>query len=438
MKKLAIVVALCSLLVCSPVHAKTFVGVLYPLFGPGAAIGLVELVDELKMMPDVEVSTYLHQSWPSLVEDIDRQPPGTHIVVIGYSLGANNSVLVANQANYVDLIIALQPSMLTSTPPVSKKVGRMIEIYNPNPWMTFGGMGSQKLVGENIEYIENNDSHPGAQFNPEFRNLVKTDIAKLTTDDQLEAGQAEIPQPLRRAQLPLSAGLKPAKERLTYQQSQIPKAEMPSLPPPKPIRCGGAAETAAKRLNSFFRGAFDSENSQEMFVQRQLTIRDMKDYVHEPTVVHCQLTLCQQPPISGGVGERVAGRKLHRGRYDRLFLAKSTLAYCRFPISLIGQSLHFCDVRLASAYPDSDRPADISRGPLRANTRLQPLFEMREAAISWRPRAAHVDFNRYYFRAVETLLKVVFRLVPRVCTATMIATAMPAAIRPYSIAVAPD
>jgi hypothetical protein len=145
------------------------VGVLYPLFGPAAAIGLVELVNELKMMPDVEVSTYLHQSWPSLVENIDDQPPGTRIVVIGYSLGANNSVLVANQARYVDLIIALQPSMLASTPPVTKKVGRMIEIYNPNPWMTFGGMGSQKLVGDNIEYIENNDSHPGAQFNSEFR-----------------------------------------------------------------------------------------------------------------------------------------------------------------------------------------------------------------------------------------------------------------------------
>ena len=28
-------------------------------------------------MPDVEVSTYLHQNWPALVEDIDRQPPGT-------------------------------------------------------------------------------------------------------------------------------------------------------------------------------------------------------------------------------------------------------------------------------------------------------------------------------------------------------------------------
>jgi hypothetical protein len=279
-KKLAIIAALCGSLVCSPVHAKTFVGVLYPLFGPGAALGLVELVDELKMMPDVEVGTYLHQSWRSLVEDIDRQPPGTHIVVIGYSLGANNSVLVANQASYVDLIIALQPSMLTSTPPVSKKVGRMIEIYNPNPWMTFGGMGSQKLVGENIEYIENNDSHPGAQFNPEFRNLVKTEVAKLTTSDRLAAAQAEMSNPLMRVQLPPSAGFKPAKEQQTYPQSQIEKVEMPSLPITKADHVvGERPKQQPKDLTAFFDGHLSYVNSQAMFVQRQLTIRDMKDYV---------------------------------------------------------------------------------------------------------------------------------------------------------------
>ena len=232
------------------------------------------------MMPDVEVGTYLHQSWRSLVEDIDRQPPGTHIVVIGYSLGANNSVLVANQASYVDLVIALQPSMLTSTPPVSKKVGRMIEIYNPNPWMTFGGMGSQKLVGENIEYIENNDSHPGAQFNPEFRNLVKTEVAKLTISDRLAAAQAEVSKPLMRAQSPLSAGFKPAKEQQTYPQTQITKVEMPSLPITKADHVvGGRPKQQPKDLTAFFDGHLSYVNSQEMFVQRQLTIRDMKDYV---------------------------------------------------------------------------------------------------------------------------------------------------------------
>ena len=56
--------------------------------------------------------------------------------------------------------------------------------------MTFGGMGSNKLDGPNIEYIANNDSHPGAQFNPVFRNLVKTEVAKLSivpTENRLEA-----------------------------------------------------------------------------------------------------------------------------------------------------------------------------------------------------------------------------------------------------------
>jgi lipoprotein-anchoring transpeptidase ErfK/SrfK len=174
---------MCCSLVCTPVSAKTFVGVLYPFFGPVAAIGLVDLVSELRSMPDVEVATYLHQSWPYLVNDINRQPEGTHILVIGYSLGANNAVLVANSTNHVDSLIALQPSMFTSNPSVTGNVGRIIEIYNPNPWMTFGGMGSQKLVGPNVEYVVNNDSHPGAQFNREFRSLVRSEIARLSAED---------------------------------------------------------------------------------------------------------------------------------------------------------------------------------------------------------------------------------------------------------------
>ena len=95
------------------------------MFGPLPAPGLVELVAELRKMPDVEVRTYLHQSWPALVEDIDRQPPGTHTVVVGYSLGANSSVFVANKAKYVDLIVALQPSMFSWNPGVTGNVGRM-------------------------------------------------------------------------------------------------------------------------------------------------------------------------------------------------------------------------------------------------------------------------------------------------------------------------
>jgi hypothetical protein len=280
-KKLATAIALCCSIICSPVHAKTFVGVLWPMFGPVPAIGLVELVAELKLMPDVEVSTYLHQSWPSLVEDIDRQAPGTHTVVVGYSLGANSSVFVANSAKYVDLIIALQPSMLSWNPPVTGKVGRIIEIYNPNPWMTFGGMGSKKLIGENIEYIANYDSHPGAQFNSEFRGLVRSEIAKFTANDRSEIPQAAVSRPNKPAQLQ-SARLKPAEERVKHQQKgltakdhiQVAQTEMPR----KRTQPEHIAEEPPKQLTTFLDTLSISVNSGDLFVQRRLTTTDLKDY----------------------------------------------------------------------------------------------------------------------------------------------------------------
>jgi hypothetical protein len=191
-KKRSIALALCCSLVCSPAWATTFIGVLWPLFGPLAAPGLVELVAELQSMPDVEVLTYWHPEWPSLVEDIKHQSAGTHILVIGYSFGANNAVLVANNTDYIDSIIALQPSIFTSNTPLTGNVGRIVEIYNPNPLMTFGGMGSQKLIGANIEYIVNNDSHPRAPFSPEFRNLVKSEIARLSTEQPPDTAQAQM------------------------------------------------------------------------------------------------------------------------------------------------------------------------------------------------------------------------------------------------------
>jgi hypothetical protein len=191
-QKRSIALALCCSLVCSPAWATTFIGVLWPLFGPLAAPGLVELVADLQSMPDVEVVTYWHPEWSSLVDDINHQPAGTHVLIIGYSFGANNAVLVANNTNYIDSIIALQPSIFTSNTPLTGNVGRIVEIYNPNPWMTFGGMGSQKLIGANIEYIVNNDSHPRAPFNPEFRNLVKAEIARLSSEDAPNTAQAQM------------------------------------------------------------------------------------------------------------------------------------------------------------------------------------------------------------------------------------------------------
>jgi hypothetical protein len=52
-----------------------------------------------------------------------------------------------------------------------------------------------------------------------------------------------------------------------------------------------------------------------------------------------------------------------------------------------------------------------------------------------KPRAA---LSNAYFSELLTELNMVFRLLPRPLTAARMAIEMPAAIRPYSIAVAPD
>jgi hypothetical protein len=301
-KKRSVIAALFACLVCSPVHAKTFVGVLWPMFGPLPAIGLVELVAELKMMPDVEVETYVHQAWPSLVEDLDNQPAGTRTIVIGYSLGANATSSVVNTARHVDEVIALQPSLLSWNPDIKGGTyGRFIEIYNPNPWETFGGMGSKKLTGPNIEYIANNDSHPGAQFSSQFRDLVKTEVTRLSTAGRVENAQAETKPPQTEAKAPAPVKLaevakspeggkpaepakpveaaKPAKDSLKVAQAEVAKPPQPSQPPQHDPFAEKPLKHQPDDLTAFIEELSSSVDSGDLSAERQLTPVNMMDYV---------------------------------------------------------------------------------------------------------------------------------------------------------------
>jgi hypothetical protein len=218
-------------------HPKTFVAVLWPMFGPGAAIGLVELVAEIKAMPNVRVETYVHQAWPSLVDDLNALPPGTRSIVIGYSLGANSTAEVANRVRHVDEFVALQPSLLSWNPDIKGgSYDRFVEIYNPNTWETWGGMGSKKLVGPNIEYVANSDSHPGAQFSSQFRDLVKRDVARLSVEDAVQVAQA-VPPPAPQPDEHVAAAAAPPPNNLKIAQADIAKPESVK---PEPAKFGAA------------------------------------------------------------------------------------------------------------------------------------------------------------------------------------------------------
>ena len=149
-------------------------------------------------------------------------------------------------------------------------------------------MGSKKLIGENIEYIANYDSHPGAQFSSEFRSLVKGEIAKFAANVRPETVQAVASRPNKPAQLPQSTRVKPAEETVTHQQRGLPpkdhiqvaQTETPKFPkraPPEHF-----AEKPPKQqdgaLTAFLDTLSGSVNSGDVFVQRQLTTTDLKDY----------------------------------------------------------------------------------------------------------------------------------------------------------------
>ena len=333
MKRLSLAVALFAALTASCVassaaQAKTFVGVLWPMFGPLPAIGLVELTAEIRMMPNVEVHTYLHQEWPDLVKDMSQLPEGTRTIVIGYSLGANATSWVVNKSKYVDLVIALQPSMLSWNPTITGRAGRIVEVYNPTVWQTFGGMGSKKLewTAGNIEYMPNNDSHPGAQFNPEFRSMVKTEVARMSAEPDVQTAQAASPVRMAYAEQPQDRRMKdmaqilqkdaaqknaktPGSDPATTASLQSVSAQMAQEPVPmpakrpqmlapaqaqqqaQPVRVASAAadfmpagqpnaqaKAQPKNWSAFLDTLSGSVDSGNLAASRQLTLADMVTY----------------------------------------------------------------------------------------------------------------------------------------------------------------
>jgi hypothetical protein len=117
---------------------------------------------------------------------------------------------------------------------------------------------------------------------------VKSEVAKLASDNTVVTEQAAASRPNKIAQLPQSPDLKPAEKRLTHQQRdwvtkviQIAQTEMPKQPKrPKPERVAEEPPKQQQRQSTALLDALSSSvNSGNLFEQRRLTIADMKDYV---------------------------------------------------------------------------------------------------------------------------------------------------------------
>jgi dienelactone hydrolase len=105
--------------------AKTFVVLLEGLGGRHTSRGIHSLQKKLTAIPNTIVPAPIAQhSWRSAVQLIEKQELGTKIVVVGYSLGANNSTYVARSVKHVDGLIAIQPSVWGRATAIGDNVDR--------------------------------------------------------------------------------------------------------------------------------------------------------------------------------------------------------------------------------------------------------------------------------------------------------------------------
>jgi pimeloyl-ACP methyl ester carboxylesterase len=180
-QKLALLIfILCVCLVHATfARAGTLVVLLEGLGGRVSSPGIVSLQEELSVIPNTIVALPLAQhNWRDAVKLIKQQRPETKIVLIGYSLGANNSTYVAKNVKHVDELIAIQASVWGATTALEENVDKAVEIYNPRFWRT-AGLGAKRLVGIHFSYIANSDSHFYADDDPDVHNFVFNEVKKL-------------------------------------------------------------------------------------------------------------------------------------------------------------------------------------------------------------------------------------------------------------------
>jgi Cache 3/Cache 2 fusion domain len=175
----SITLCLC-LTLATGARAQTLVVLLEGLGGRITSAGIVSLQRELSAIPNTIVPPPIAQSkWRSAVKLIEDQEPGTTIVVIGYSLGANNSTYVIKKVKHVDELIAIQPSLWGPSVAIGENIDKAIEIYNPRFWRT-AGLGAKRLVGVHFSYITNNDSHLYAHNDPQVHKFIFNEVKALT------------------------------------------------------------------------------------------------------------------------------------------------------------------------------------------------------------------------------------------------------------------
>jgi dienelactone hydrolase len=167
-----------------PENAATRIYVLYGQYGWTTSSGMYYLAQSLARYGEVSVH---HWDDRTIVQDAKRQ--SGKIVIIGYSLGANSTVAIANKLPRVDLIVAYDPSRLSPlahetngefTQHVKPSVRRAICFYNPYAWY-FGGA---RLEGSQVELFAIDNFHLTVAVDQRLHDITEEAVKQVALGSQ--------------------------------------------------------------------------------------------------------------------------------------------------------------------------------------------------------------------------------------------------------------
>jgi hypothetical protein len=220
-------------------NAPLRIYVVYGQYGWTTSSGMYYLAQSLARYGEVSI-----HEWDDRTIVPEARRHSGKIVIIGFSLGANTMVAIANKLPHVDLIVAYDPSRLSPlasaadgefTQHVAPTVRRAICFYNPYAWY-FGGA---RLEGSQVETVLISNYHLAVAVDQRLHEIAEQAVKQVAVASPMEEKPAPFSRPLPRAAAMKSeeismAGTDMLRESIRVgrdQQAPVPNAQrMISLP----------------------------------------------------------------------------------------------------------------------------------------------------------------------------------------------------------------
>jgi len=157
------------------VALPTLVYLIHGQGGKATSLGIDWMAAEINKIKGTRVKVFDWGDWQSIVRDIYTKPVKSHIILIGYSLGANATEWIQQvlktgslQGNHIvsklvpgysiGLLVAMDPSIWTVSVPLLSNVRHALLFHNVNP----------------VNVVGHADLVAGTGFNPSNLRVVTT------------------------------------------------------------------------------------------------------------------------------------------------------------------------------------------------------------------------------------------------------------------------